>query len=136
MSERACHSYEFGPFFVDADKRLLWRDGHPLPLPPKVFETLLALLDNRDHVLTKDELLTQVWGDTNVEEGGLARNVSLLRKALGEKPDDHQYIVTIPARGYRFVANVREVARGARPELPSRPDGAGVPQRRERAPRS
>ena len=99
MSEEACHSYEFGPFFVDADKRILWRDGHPLPLPPKVFETLLVLLDNRDHVLTKDELLTQVWGDTIVEEGGLARNVSLLRKALGEKPDDHQYIVTIPAAG-------------------------------------
>jgi TolB-like protein/DNA-binding winged helix-turn-helix (wHTH) protein/tetratricopeptide (TPR) repeat protein len=93
---------------VDADKRLLLRDGAAVPLAPKVMETLLALLQNRERVLTKDELLRQVWGDTVVEEGGLTRNVSILRKTLGEKPDDHQYIVTVPARGYRFVADVRE----------------------------
>ena len=57
-------------------------------------------------MVTKDELLKQVWGDTSVEEGGLTRNVSMLRKALGEKPDDHQYIVTVPGRGYQFVAEV------------------------------
>ena len=79
-----------------------------MPLAPKVLETLLALIENRERVLTKDELLKQVWGDTIVEEGGLTRNVSILRKTLGEKPDDHQYIVTVPARGYRFVAEVRE----------------------------
>ena len=111
MSESSRPSYEFGPFSVDAGKRLLLRNGEPVPLAPKVFETLLALIENRERVLTKDELLKQVWGDTNVEEGGLTRNVSILRKALGEKPDDHQYIVTVPARGYRFVAAVRE-ARG------------------------
>ena len=80
-----------------------------MPLAPKVLETLLALIDNRDRVLTKDELLKQVWGDTVVEEGGLTRNISILRKTLGEKPDEHQYIVTVPARGYQFVADVREV---------------------------
>ena len=108
MSEQSQPSYEFGPFFVDASKRLLLRDGEPVPLAPKVLETLLALIEHRDRVVTKDELLKQVWGDTIVEEGGLTRNVSVLRKALGEKPDDHQYIVTVPARGYRFVAEVRE----------------------------
>jgi DNA-binding winged helix-turn-helix (wHTH) protein/Tfp pilus assembly protein PilF len=108
MSERLAPSYDFGPFSVDAGKRLLLRDGKPVPLAPKVLETLLALIENRERVLSKDELLKQVWGDTIVEEGGLARNVSVLRKALGEKPEDHQYIVTVPARGYRFVAEVRE----------------------------
>lgn len=108
MSEQSRPSYEFGPFSVDAGKRLLLRNGEPVPLAPKVFETLLALIENRERVLTKDELLKQVWGDTSVEEGGLTRNVSILRKTLGEKPDDHQYIVTVPARGYRFVANVQE----------------------------
>ena len=111
MSEPSRPSYEFGPFSVDAGKRLLLRNGEPVPLAPKVLETLLALIENRERVLTKDELLKQVWGDTSVEEGGLTRNVSILRKILGEKPDDHQYIVTVPARGYRFVAAVRE-ARG------------------------
>ena len=100
--------YEFGPFAVDAGKRLLLRNGDPVPLAPKVLETLLVLIENRERVLSKDELLNQVWGDTIVEEGGLTRNISVLRKALGEKPEDHHYIVTVPARGYQFVAEVRE----------------------------
>jgi DNA-binding winged helix-turn-helix (wHTH) protein/tetratricopeptide (TPR) repeat protein len=99
--------YDFGPFSVDAGKRLLLRNGEPVPLAPKVLETLLVLIENRERVLSKDELLKQVWGDTIVEEGGLTRNISVLRKTLGEKPEDHQYIVTVPARGYRFVAEVR-----------------------------
>jgi DNA-binding winged helix-turn-helix (wHTH) protein/Tfp pilus assembly protein PilF len=107
MNEQFSPSYEFGPFSVDAGKRLLLRNGEPVALAPKVLETLLALIESRDRVLSKDELLKQVWGDTIVEEGGLTRNISVLRKALGEKPEDHQYIVTVPARGYRFVADVR-----------------------------
>ena len=108
-------TYEFGPFALDADKRLLLRDGVPVPLAPKALETLLALIEYRDRVVTKDELLQRIWGDTVVEEGGLTRNISILRKALGEKPDDHHYVVTVPGRGYRFVADVRERARGAEP---------------------
>ena len=108
MNEQSQPSYEFGPFSLNAGKRLLLRDGEPVPLAPKVLETLLALIENRERVITKDELLKQVWGDTIVEEGGLTRNVSVLRKILGEKPDDHHYVVTVPARGYRFVADVRE----------------------------
>ena len=109
-------TYEFGPFGLDVDKRLLRRDGIPVPLAPKALETLLALIECRDRVVTKDELLQRIWGDTVVEEGGLTRNISILRKALGEKPDDHHYVVTVPGRGYRFVADVRERARGAEPE--------------------
>jgi DNA-binding winged helix-turn-helix (wHTH) protein/Tfp pilus assembly protein PilF len=108
MNEPSPALYEFGPFSLDADKRLLLRNGELVALAPKVLETLLVLVENREHVLSKDELLKQVWGDTIVEEGGLTRNISVLRKALGEKPEDHQYIVTVPSRGYRFVAEVRE----------------------------
>lgn len=120
MSEPSRSFYDFGPFSVDVGKRLLLRNGEPLPLAPKVLETLVALIENRERVVTKDELLTHVWGDTSVEEGGLTRNVSILRKALGEKPDDHRYIVTVPARGYRFVADVRERGeQSAAPESPA-----------------
>jgi DNA-binding winged helix-turn-helix (wHTH) protein/Flp pilus assembly protein TadD len=112
MNEPSPASYEFGPFSVDAGKRLLLRSGEPVALAPKVLETLLVLIENRERVLSKDELLKNVWGDTIVEEGGLTRNISVLRKALGEKPEDHQYIVTVPARGYRFVAEVRERRNG------------------------
>jgi DNA-binding winged helix-turn-helix (wHTH) protein/TolB-like protein/tetratricopeptide (TPR) repeat protein len=128
MNEQSQPFYEFGPFSLNASKRLLLRNGDPVPLAPKVLETLLALIENRERVVTKDELLKQVWGDTIVEEGGLARNVSLLRKILGEKPDDHQYIVTVPARGYRFVADVQERWRdgessGAQLPAPAERDG-------------
>ena len=112
MSESR-RSYEFGPYRLQVDRRLLLRDGVLVALAPKALETLLALIEHRGRVLTKDELLQRVWGDTVVEEGGLARNISVLRKALGETPDDHQYIVTVPGRGYRFVAEVVDVADAA-----------------------
>jgi TolB-like protein/DNA-binding winged helix-turn-helix (wHTH) protein/tetratricopeptide (TPR) repeat protein len=108
MSESAKPSFEFGPFSLDPGKRLLLRNGAAVPLAPKVLETLLALVENRDRVLSKDELLDQVWGGASVEEGGLTRNVSILRKTLGEKPDDHRFIVTVPGCGYRFVAAVND----------------------------
>jgi TolB-like protein/Flp pilus assembly protein TadD len=103
------HCYEFGSFRVDPRKRLLLRGGDPVALTPKALEILLVLLDNRGEVLIKEELLRSVWPDTVVEEGNLNRNISTLRKALGESPNDHQYIVTVPGRGYRFVAQVRVV---------------------------
>ena len=109
MSEQLRTAYEFGPFFLDVTRRRLLRNGEPVPLAPKVLETLLVLIDNRERALTKDELLKELWGDTVVEEGGLTRNISILRKTLGEKPDEHQYVITLPTRGYQFVADVREV---------------------------
>ena len=107
-------TYDFGSFHLDSSKRLLWRDGVPVPVAPKVLDTLLALIAHRERVVTKDELLEQIWEGTVVEEGGLSRNISVLRKALGEKPDEHTYIVTVPGKGYRFVADVREAV--ARPK--------------------
>ena len=103
-------TYRFGPFSLQVDRRRLLRDGEPVALSPKALETLLALVEQRDRVLTKDELLQRIWGDTVVEEGGLTRNISVLRKALGESPDDHRYIVTVPGRGYRFVADAAHVS--------------------------
>jgi TolB-like protein/DNA-binding winged helix-turn-helix (wHTH) protein/Flp pilus assembly protein TadD len=109
-------AYQFGPFQLQVDRRRLLRDGEPVALAPKALETLLALVEQRDRVLTKDELLQRIWGDTVVEEGGLTRNISLLRKALGESPDDHRYIVTVPGRGYRFVADAAVVGESTRDE--------------------
>lgn len=101
--------YEFGPFSLDPSERVISRDGTPLPLTPKVFDTLLCLVRNRGRLLTKDELLKEIWPDTFVEEVNLAVNVSALRKMLGEGPQDGRYIVTVAGRGYRFVADVREI---------------------------
>src|SRR5262245_53082765 len=131
MSEQTNRYYDFGSFSVDLGRRVLLTGGEPVPLTPKVLETLLVMIENRGRVLTKDELLNRVWGDTIVEEGGLTRNISVLRKALGERPDDHQYIVTVPGRGYQFVAEVHE--RDAGKELgvdkPAGPAGYFQPKR-------
>ena len=102
-------SYEFGPFRVDPRERQLIRNGEIVPLRPKVFDILLLLVENSGHVLTKDDVMKHVWSNTAVEEGNISRTISTLRNALGERPDEHRYIETIPWRGYRFVANVKEV---------------------------
>jgi pentatricopeptide repeat protein len=103
-------AYEFGPFRVEARERRLLRDGQVVPLRPKVFDILLVLVQNGGHILSKDEVMKLVWPETAVEEGNIARNISTLRNALGEFPGQRQYIETVPWRGYRFVANVKEVS--------------------------
>ena len=95
---------EFGPFRLDAAKRVLWRDGRVVPLPPKALDVLVALVEQRGDVVTKDELLKRVWPDTFVEEANLSVNVSALRKALGDGPGGRPYIETLSRRGYRFAA--------------------------------
>jgi DNA-binding winged helix-turn-helix (wHTH) protein/tetratricopeptide (TPR) repeat protein len=100
--------YAFGPFRVDLVKRLLLRGDEPVSLSPKDFDLLLALVQHHGEVLVKEELLEGVWPDTVVEEGNLNRHISTLRKTLGESPNEHEYIVTVPGRGYRFVAEVME----------------------------
>jgi DNA-binding winged helix-turn-helix (wHTH) protein len=100
---------EFGPFRVDCEERLLLRNGEVVPLPPRVFDTLLLLVRNSGRALDKDTLMKELWPNTFVEEVNLARHISLLRKALGESPTEPQYIETIPRRGYRFLANASEV---------------------------
>lgn len=104
---------EFGPFRYDPGQHVLFREGEIVPLPPKAVDTLHALLDRRGRVVDKDELMKLVWPDTTVEEVGLARNISLLRKALGDAGES--YIETIPKRGYRFVAQLSEMAPARRP---------------------
>jgi DNA-binding winged helix-turn-helix (wHTH) protein/tetratricopeptide (TPR) repeat protein len=101
--------YEFGPFRVDPEKELLLRGSKTVPLTPKTFQVLLVLVRHSKEVVTKDDLMKMVWPDTFVEEANLSRNIFLLRKALGETPQDHQYIVTVPGRGYRFAEEVQVV---------------------------
>jgi Tol biopolymer transport system component/DNA-binding winged helix-turn-helix (wHTH) protein len=109
MSETLRHLYEFGPFRLDATERLLLRGDKHIPVTPKAFETLLVLVEHGGHVIDKNELMKKVWPNTFVEEVNLAKNISCLRKILGEDHSEHNYIETIPKRGYRFVAGVREV---------------------------
>ena len=99
--------YEFDEFRIDANHRFLMRDGELVQLKPKVFDTLLVLVESGRRIVTKDELMQAVWGDTVVEENNLTHNISVLRKALGEHPCEHRYILTVPGRGYRFVANAK-----------------------------
>jgi DNA-binding winged helix-turn-helix (wHTH) protein len=101
--------YEFGPFQVDPAKQVLLRENQPVAITPKVFETLLILVRHSRDVVTKDDLIKGVWPDSFVEESNLSQNIFVLRKALGDTPEDRRYIATIPGRGYRFVAEVRTV---------------------------
>ena len=100
------HVYEFGDFRLDAGKRLLWRAGAQVPLTPRVFETLLYLVEHHDSVLDKERLMEAVWPDSIVEEHNLTQNISTLRRVFGETPGSEHYIVTVSGRGYRFVADV------------------------------
>jgi DNA-binding winged helix-turn-helix (wHTH) protein/TolB-like protein len=118
--------YQFGPFHYDPRQHLLFRDGQLVALMPKVADTLQVLLERSGEVVEKSELMKLVWPDTTVEEIGLARNISLLRKALGDDDGDDtkgaRYIETIPRRGYRFVALLHLPASPALPApLPSVP---------------
>lgn len=100
--------YEFDKFRLDPSERLLLRDNKQVALTGKVFDILTVLVKNSGHLLEKDELMKTIWPDTAVEEGNLTRYVSTLRKALGEN-GQHQYIETVPRRGYRFIADVSAV---------------------------
>src|SRR6266480_1757970 len=105
MDEQPMHLYEFGPFSVDTRERVLLRDGKPVPLTPKAYETLLALISKSGHIVDKEELMRHVWPDVVVEENNLTGNIFALRRALAE----HRYIETVPRRGYRFTADVKLV---------------------------
>jgi DNA-binding winged helix-turn-helix (wHTH) protein/TolB-like protein/Flp pilus assembly protein TadD len=113
------HIYEFGDYRVDVGRRLLLRvrgEGEPVPLTPKVFDTLLYLVEHPGTVLDKDALMAAIWPDTEVEENNLSQNIYTLRRVLGEDRGEHRYIVTVPGRGYRFVADVTTLAGGGREE--------------------
>src|SRR5215831_8450441 len=120
MQTPPANLYEFGDFQLDAAKRRLRRlDGTPVPLTPRVFDTLLYMVEHHDSVLDKERIMEAVWPDSIVEENNLAQAISKLRQIFGETPGSHNYIVTVPGRGYRFVAEVME--RPATPTMPEYP---------------
>ncbi|HMJ25482.1 MAG TPA: winged helix-turn-helix domain-containing protein [Pyrinomonadaceae bacterium] len=127
MSSPPVNSYEFGSFRIDMQRYLLLHDEQPIQLSPKAFKTLLVLVENRDRILKKEELLNAVWPDSYVEESNLAQNIFVLRKALGDEKSDHKYIVTIPGTGYRFVASVNEAGPEAGASATEVPAVEGAP---------
>ncbi len=139
--DRASNSirfYEFDRFRIDAKRRLLLRDGEPIPIKARALDTLVLLVQHADRLLEKEELMNRLWPDTAVEEANLTQNVFEVRKALGEVPGEQRFIATVPRRGYRFVADVRAIADeppaqdaqagGGQPEAPPDPR-AGVGRR-------
>lgn len=108
MNTNAGPLYEFGPFQLDVSEHRLLHGREIVPVSPKVFDTLLVLIQHSGHVIQKNELMTRLWPDSFVEESSLTQNISLLRKALGEG-GEQQFIETVPKLGYRFVAPVKVV---------------------------
>ena len=125
---------EFGPFRLEPENRVLLREGTPVALTPKAFETLVVLVEWRARVATKPELLQRVWPEQFVEENNLAQQIFTLRKVLGDDPEGHEYIRTVPRVGYQFAASVTVVpARPAPPPLPPEPErGTAGPRPRRR----
>ncbi|HEU4712135.1 MAG TPA: tetratricopeptide repeat protein [Pyrinomonadaceae bacterium] len=118
MSVQGKQLYQFGQFRLDPVKRRLTRDGELVKLTPKAFETLLALVEQRGKTIEKDELLNKVWAGVAVEENNLNQCITVLRKSLGDSRQESQYIATIPGVGYRFVAEVTDVADLGETEAP------------------
>jgi len=127
-----------GPFRIDRSARVLYRDGRVVSLTPKAFDTLLLLAERAGEVVTKEELIKGVWPDTHVEEGSLARNISAIRQALGERRGTAEYIQTIAKRGYRLTIPVEPVGSPeavaseppATPALPALPSSPARPRLR------
>src|SRR5258708_31529213 len=117
------HLYRFGPYLLDPQKRTLYCDKSPVPLTPKAFDVLVFIAQTPKRLLTKDELLEAVWGDTFVEDGNLTQYISHLRKALADNSEDSRLIVTISRKGYQFTA---DVALAETPDVTKR-DAAQVP---------
>ena len=117
MSRPVKQLYEFGAFCLDPAEHTLLRDGQPIPLRPKVYDLLVVLVENRGHLVDKEQLMSSVWAEEFVEEGNINKNISMLRQALGESGGGTKFIETVPKRGYRFVAEVREVNNNQQAEL-------------------
>ena len=122
-------SVEFGPFRLDTAKRVLWRGRDLVSVPPKALDLLVALVEQRGDVVTKDELMKRVWPDTFVEEANLSVNASILRKVLGTQEDGRPFLENVPRRGYRFLAEARAQPVSGPPSLavlPFRTLGGGA----------
>lgn len=118
MSTPVKHFYEFGPFRLDLEQRLLWIEEQLVPLAPKLSDTLLLLIERRERVVGKEEMMRLLWPDSFVEESNLTQNIFMLRKILGEGgPDNDQYIETVKKRGYRFICPVKEIQVESNPSV-------------------
>ena len=107
MNEAKSSTYEFAEFHVDAAKRLLMRNGgETIPLTPKVFDSLLYLVEHQGVVIEKDELMLAIWPHTVVEENNLSQSIATLRRVLGESRGENRFIATLPGRGYRGAFEV------------------------------
>ena len=115
MTSPASHGYRFGPFELDDLRQRLLRDGEPVPLTPKTFHLLTLLVQHRERVVSKDELMERLWPGTFVDEANLTQQIFMLRKALGEQANGKPYIDTVPRRGYAFAAEVEEIGGPAAP---------------------
>src|SRR6202044_2655779 len=110
--------YQFGKLRVDAQARTLQREEEKVTLNRRAFDVLLCFVQNPGKVLTRDELIKNVWPDTYVDENSLAQSISALRRALEEEPGDNSYIVTLPGRGDQFISPVQVVDSGNGNRLP------------------
>jgi eukaryotic-like serine/threonine-protein kinase len=108
MSYIISYFYRFGDFAIDLEQRVLLRRKQPVPLTPKVFDTLLFLVERHGRIVSKDELMNRLWPDSFVEDSNLIFNVQQLRKALGDDARNPVFVETIARRGYRFIADVEE----------------------------
>jgi DNA-binding winged helix-turn-helix (wHTH) protein len=106
MPQKKGHLYQFGPFRLDTIQHLLLREGRPVSLTPKTYDALVLLVENSGRMLQKDGLISSLWPNSFVDESNLTQQISMIRKSLGEAYGENRYIVTVPERGYRFVASV------------------------------
>src|SRR5262245_49475332 len=113
MSLQENHLYEFGPYRLDTAEKMLFKNGEPLQLTPKVFDTLLVLVERHGSLVEKDLLIKKVWPDSYVGESNLSQNIHILRKVLEQDSKEHTYIETVPRRGYRFIAPVIEIKKSS-----------------------
>src|SRR6516162_2659401 len=128
MLQKTHHLYEFGPFVLDTAQHALLRNGEPVPLTPKTYDTLLVLVRNSGKMLSKEELMNTLWPDRFVEESNLTQQISMIRKALAESPGERRYIVTIPVRG-RCTEEAETVAQRHPPsEAVIEADDSGKPK--------
>lgn len=127
MSPRSGDLFEFGPFVLDPAKQQLFREGEAVPLTPKTFDLLRFLVENHDRTVSKEELIKTVWPDSFVDQSNLTQQIAMIRRALRETAGESRYVTTVPARGYRFTAEVTR-----RTTVESRPEGALVENEVER----
>src|SRR4029450_889513 len=107
MSSLSGHIHRFSDFTIDIEQKVLLRGGKAIPIAPKVFETLLALVENHGRIVLKEELMKRLWPDTFVEESNLTFNIQQLRKSLGDKASSPIYLQIIPRRGFSLFRGVR-----------------------------